>query len=103
VHRLCSLRLALPGTPREKEVNAQLLMLSGTQRPDCPLTVQTSCFKLVLAMQQAPLATGRPLFWGWGAAMAVTAKRARVAKNFMMKTVEGCESGYLKRWKSEQD
>jgi hypothetical protein len=39
--------------------NLQLLMPSGTHLPLCPLTLQTSCFKLVAAMQQDPWGTGR--------------------------------------------
>jgi len=41
----------------------QLLMLSGTHRPCTPLAaVQTSCFRLVFGVQQAPLGTGRLSF-----------------------------------------
>ena len=42
---------------------SQLLTLAGTHLPVWPLTLQTSCFKLVLATQQVPLGTGRPAFW----------------------------------------
>jgi hypothetical protein len=44
------------------------------------LTLQTSCFKLVLGVQQAPLGTGRPAFCGDGAAKAMAAKRTTAAK-----------------------
>lgn len=37
----------------------QLLTESGTQRPVWPLTLQTSCFNDVPAMQHAPEGTGR--------------------------------------------
>jgi hypothetical protein len=56
--------------------NLQLLAPEGTQRPVDPLTLHTSCFKLVFAVQQAPLGTGRPAFWGLGA--ATERKKARV-------------------------
>jgi hypothetical protein len=59
--------------------NVQLLAAEGTQRPVWPLTLQTSCFKLVLATQHWPLGTGRPAFWGVGVAMAKTARERMVA------------------------
>jgi hypothetical protein len=49
------------------------------------LTLQTSCFKLALGAQQLPLGTGRPAFWGEGAAKAMEAKKATAAMvNFMV-------------------
>jgi hypothetical protein len=56
--------------------NLQLFTLSGTHRPLWPLTVHTSCFKLVLATQQAPSGTGRLALAPWGMA-AARAERAR--------------------------
>jgi hypothetical protein len=57
----------------------QLLAPEGTQRPVWPLTLQTSCFKLVFATQHEPLGTGRPAFWGVGVAAAKTARERMVA------------------------
>jgi len=61
------------------DMNLQPLVFAGTQRPDCPFTLQTSCFRLVLATQQAPAGTGRFAFtpWGVGDARAELA-RARI-------------------------
>jgi hypothetical protein len=53
-----------------------------------PLTLQTSCFKLVLGVQHLPLGTGRPAFWGDGAAKARDAReRATARVNFMIAVV----------------
>lgn len=70
---------------------SQPLEPEGTQRPVEPLTLQTSCFKLALGAQQLPVGTGRPAFWGAGAAKAMEAKRAAAARmNFM---IAGCFLG----------
>ena len=42
--------------------NLQLLTPAGTHLPLWPLTLHTSCFKLVLATQHAPVGTGRLAF-----------------------------------------
>lgn len=63
----------------------QLLAPLGTHLPLCPLTLHTSCFKLVLATQQAPLGTGRPAFCGLGAAIAKVAReRTAAIVNFIL-------------------
>jgi hypothetical protein len=57
----------------------------GTQRPLWPLTLHTSCFKLALGAQQAPLGTGRPAFWGMGVAKAMVARETAMARvNFIL-------------------
>jgi hypothetical protein len=61
----------------------QPLAPDGTQRPVWPLTLQTSCLSEVLATQQAPFATGRPAFWGLGAAAA----RATMARREMVNCI----------------
>ena len=48
--------------------NIKLLPPEATQRPVCLITLHTSCFKLIFAAQQVPVETGRPAFWGLGAA-----------------------------------
>lgn len=70
--------------------NIQLLAAEGTQRPACPFTLHTSCFRLVFATQHEPDATGRPAFWGLGKA-AANAVRGRMEKmmDFMLAT-ENC-------------
>jgi hypothetical protein len=59
-----------------KTIYLQPLEPEGTQRPVEPLTLQTSCFKLLLGAQQLPVGTGRPAFWGEGAAKAMEVRRA---------------------------
>jgi hypothetical protein len=74
----------------------QLLIESGTHRPLTPLTVQTSCFKLVFATQQAPSGTGRLALAPWGMAVA-RAERARTTAemvNFILAVELFCCLGY---------
>lgn len=59
----------------------QLLTFAGTQRPVWPLTLQTSCFKLVAATQHAPVGTGRfALAPAWRSSMTMPLATARKAK-----------------------
>lgn len=65
-----------------------MLAALGTHLPLCPLTLHTSCFKLVLATQQEPVGTGRPAFCGLGAARAKVAReRIAVIVNFIFASV----------------
>ena len=85
------------------DMNLQPLVLAGTHRPDCPFTLQTSCFKLVLATQQAPSGTGRLALTPWGVGDARTelarARMRAVMVNFILGEEKGCwrmlEFGYL--------
>lgn len=70
----------------------------GTQRPCWPfVAVQTSCFKLVSATQQAPLGAGRLPFWAVAKAARPTTMLTR--ESCMVSERVGCEVSRRKeRW-----
>jgi hypothetical protein len=63
------------------------------------LTLQTSCFKLVLGVQHAPLGTGRLAFCAAGIAKAKDARERAMARvNFMVADLVGWVELQERNW-----